>query len=154
MVQFYARNYDAAVRQLSGLVESAPQAMVPRVHLARTYCAIGKPDRALALLEGHQAPGPGVLNVPGWAYALLGRLDEARAQLARLEAMGRQGYGVGYDLAVIHAALGDRDAALAAIERAEGDLSQMVGFLNSEPALDPIRDDPRFRAVSRRLGLG
>ena len=155
LVQFYARDFDAAVRQLGSLVESAPKAMVlPRVHLARTYCALGQPERALALIEGYRGPAPGVLAAPGWAYALQGRIDEARAQLTRLGALGRQGFGVGYDLAVIHAALGDRDAALAAIERAEGDLSQMIGFLNSEPALDPIRDDPRFRAVSRRLGLG
>ena len=155
LVQFYARDYDAALRQLSGLADSAPPAMVlPRVHLARTYCALGQPERALALMEDYRGPGPGVLTTPGWAYALAGRVDDARGQLARLEALGRQGYGVGYDLAVIHAALGERDAALAAIERAEGDLSQMVGFLNSEPAFDSIRDDPRFRAVSRRLGLG
>lgn len=154
LVQFYARDFDAAFRQLNGLVESAPQAMVPRVHLARTCCATGQPERALALLEGHPGPAPGVLMVPGWSYALAGRVEDARRQIARLEALAGQGYGVGYDLAVIHAALGDRASALDAIERAERDLSQMIGFMNSEPALDSIRDDPRFRAVSRRLDLG
>jgi hypothetical protein len=50
--------------------------------------------------------------------------------------------------------LGDRARALDAIERGVSDHSQMQGYLNIEPALDPLRGDPRFRAVSRRLGLG
>ena len=39
-------------------------------------------------------------------------------------------------------------------ERAARDSSQWIGFLNSEPGLDSIRDEPRFRAVSRQIGLG
>ncbi len=78
----------------------------------------------------------------------------ARAEIDRVELRGSQGYGVGFDLALIHLELGDRDRALASLERGVDDHSQMQCYLNVEPALDPIRDEPRFQAISRRLGLG
>ena len=78
-----------------------------------------------------------------------GQRELAEVEVQRLEEKGARGIGVGFDLALVHAALGDRSRALHAIERAENDGSQMMGFLNSEPGLDLIRNDPRFRAVSR-----
>ena len=60
---------------------------------------------------------------------------------------------MGFELGLIYLDLGDRERALAALERGLDDHSQMQGYLNVEPALDPLRDDPRFRAVSRRLAL-
>jgi hypothetical protein len=84
----------------------------------------------------------------------MGRREQALAEIARLEAEGRKRFSVAFDLAMIHARLGNSDEALNELERAAGDLSQQFGFLNSEPALDSVRDDPRFRAVSRQIGLG
>ena len=66
---------------------------------------------------------------------------------------GSQGFGVGFDLALIHLELGERDRALDSLERGVDDHSQMQCYLNVEPALDSLRDEPRFRALSRRLGL-
>jgi hypothetical protein len=57
---------------------------------------------------------------------MLGNASGARAELARLDTPGEQGHGVGYDLALIHLALGEHDAAL---ERAAADHSQMMGYL-------------------------
>ncbi len=154
MIQYFARDYGAAYDQLAGLVEASPQASLPRHHLVRVHLARGEPRRALELLDGPPGPAPGSLSDLGCALALDGQVDAAKLEIARIEALGRQGFGVGYDLALIWTALGEHEQALAALERGLGDSSQMIGFLNSEPGLDPIRDEPRFRAVSRQLGLG
>jgi Flp pilus assembly protein TadD len=90
----------------------------------------------------------------GRAYALAGRSDAARAEIARLAELGAQEFGVRYDTALVHAALGEREPALAALEAALDDHSQMIGFLNVDPGFDGLRDEPRFRAVVQRLGLG
>jgi hypothetical protein len=116
--------------------------------------ASGDPQRAIAVLDGHDAPAPGALSNLGRAYAATGRKELATAEVRRLEDLGGQGFGVGFDLALIHVALGDTTSALEAIERAVHDGSQTIGFLNSEPGLDPIRDQSRFHDVSRQLGLG
>ncbi len=154
MVQTFAGNYDAAISQLVGLIDAAPQAVVARNHLARAYCLRGEPKEALRALDGYPQPAPGSFSNLGRAYALDGQVEAARREVERVEALGARGFGVGYDLSLVHAALGDRAAALDALERGVTDGSQTIGFLNCDPGLDSIRDDARFRAVSRQLGLG
>ena len=154
LILYLMRDYDAALAQLAGLVEAAPQALLARNHLGRVFCARGEAGKAVQVLEGHPGPVPGSFSNLGRAYALDGHVDAARREIARVEALGQRGFGVGFDLAIVHAALGERELAIAALERGEHDVSQMIGFLNSEPGLDSIRDEPRFRAVSQRLRLG
>jgi tetratricopeptide (TPR) repeat protein len=154
MVLSYARRLDAALEQLTGLVEAAPESPVARHHLARLHVFRGEPAAAIRLLEGFTARAPGGLANLGRAYALAGRTDDARAQVAQLQALGAGSFGAGYDLALIHAALGEREPALAALERALTDHSQMVGFINVDPGFDGLREEPRFRAVVDQLGLG
>lgn len=154
MIRYHLRDHDTARAQLTALVESTPEAFLPRRYLARLHAVSGDGEAALALLDGLPAGGPGALSDKGRALAAAGRLEAARAEIARLEELGRHGFGVGYDIALVQAALGEREAALAALERAPQDLSQMVGFLNCEPGLDLLRDDARVREVSRALGLG
>jgi DNA-binding winged helix-turn-helix (wHTH) protein/TolB-like protein/Flp pilus assembly protein TadD len=154
MVLSYAGRVDAALEQLQDLLEAAPDSPLIRHHLARLRIFRGEADDAIRLVEGFGAPAPGSLSNLGRAYALAGRADDARAELARLQALGARQFGVGCHAALIYAALGEREPALAALERSITDHSQMVGFTNVDPGFDTLRDDPRFRAVVERLGLG
>ena len=154
MVLSYAGRLDAALEQLAGLVEAAPESPVARHHLARLHIFRGEPLQAIRMLEGFHARAPGSLGNLGRAYALAGRADDARTQAAQLQALGTEGLGVGYDVALIRAALGEREPALAALEQSLTDHSQMVGFINVDPGFAGIRAEPRFRAVVGRLGLG
>ena len=154
LIQYFARNYDDAHARLSDLVRAAPQYPLARRFLARVQMVQGDASGAAALLEGHESElAPGSLSDLGRAFALSGNTDAARREIARIEALGTRGFGIGYDLALVHAALGDRDAALASLARGVGDGSQMIGFLNSDPGLDSIRDDARFTAISQQLRL-
>jgi len=154
MIRYYLRDYETAIAQLETVVEATPAAELPRRHLARIHIVRGNSDAALQLIEHLPEVGPGCFGDRGRAYATAGRIDEARAELAKMDALARKGFGVSYEAALVHVALGDKEATLAALERALRDSSQLIGFLNSEPALDPVRDEPRFRAVSQALGLG
>jgi DNA-binding winged helix-turn-helix (wHTH) protein/TolB-like protein/Tfp pilus assembly protein PilF len=152
-VQYHARQFDAARRQLGRIVEAAPGAVLPRQFLARVLLAQGDAAEVVRLLEGRNEPAPGSYSSLGRAYAMTGNAAAARAEIARVEDEGRKGFGVGFDLALLHLALGDTNAAYPALERAVDDCSQMLGYLNVDAALDPIRDEPRVRAIARRLGL-
>lgn len=154
LVLGYAGRLGPALVQLQDLAEAAPQAPVVRHHLARLHIFRGEPVEAIRLLEGFKAPAPGSLSNLGRAYALAGRADDARAEAARLQQLAQQGFGVGYDMALIYAALGERERTLAALESALTDHSQMIGFINADPGFDSLREEPRFRAVVARLGLG
>jgi Flp pilus assembly protein TadD len=153
-IRYFARAYDDAERELSRIVEAAPQAALPRQFLAHVLLIRGKGAEVQRLLEGRNDPAPTAYSNLARAYAQTGNVPAARAEIDRLEALGSQGFGVGFDLALIHLELGDRDRALDSLDRAVDDHSQTLSYLNVEPALDSIRSDPRFRAVSRRLALG
>lgn len=152
-IEYFARRYDSARHRLSGILESAPDAVLPRQFLARVLLALGQGQAVLRLLGGRNETAPGSFSNLGRAYAQVGEVDAARQEIARVEGLGAQGFGVGFDLALMHLSLGENDRALAALERAVDDHSQMIGYLNVEPALEPIRADTRFRAVAKRIGL-
>jgi DNA-binding winged helix-turn-helix (wHTH) protein/TolB-like protein len=155
MLEYYARDYDGARTRLTSLVEAVPQSSLARRHLVRVLLIQGEVGKALELLRGHEAePAPGHLSDMCRALALDGQIDAARREIDRIETLGSSGFGIGYDLALIALAFNDHERALTALERAVTDGSQQIGFLNSDPVLDPIRDHARFREVSRRLGLG
>jgi hypothetical protein len=58
-----------------------------------------------------------------------------------------------YSVALVHCGLGDRDQALAWLEKAYVERSDYMPYLNREPMLDGLRSDPRFAALVRRVGL-
>lgn len=150
----FAGRLAEAREELESVVEIAPREPLPRHFLARVQNAMGNGAAALRTIDGVTDPGPGSYSNAGRAFALLSRTSEARAEIARVAALGERGFGVGYDLALMHIALGDRDAALDALERALEPPSLMIGYLNSEPGFASLRDEPRFRSLSRRIGLG
>ena len=110
-------------------------------------------DAAIRLLEGYAPRAPAGLPNLGRAYAMAGRTDDARAELARLQALGAEGIGVGYHVAQILATLGEREAALDALESGMADRSQQMGWLRLEPAFALLRDEPRFKGLVERLRL-
>ncbi len=58
-----------------------------------------------------------------------------------------------YDMAIAHLGLGDSDSALAFLDEAYKECSSWMAYLNVEPRLDPLRGDPRFADLLRRVGL-
>jgi len=153
LMRYHARQFDAARRQLSAVLESVPGAVLARQFLARVLLAQGDAEAVIRLLDGRNDPAPGSYSNLGRAYALIGNLDGARKELAYAVSEGAKGFGVNFDVALLHLALGERERALAALEGAVDDGSQMIGYINVDPALDPIRSEPRVRAVARRIGL-
>ena len=64
--------------------------------------------------------------------------------LASLEATARERYVSSYAIALVHLGLSDFDAAFAALARACEERAGYLVYLNVDPAVDPIRNDPRF----------
>ena len=85
----------------------------------------------------------------GGALAAGGRTAEARALLAELRA--RREYVPPYDVALLLAALGEREAALSGLERAYEERNALLWFRIHLPAFDPLRGEPRWIALSEKL---
>ena len=87
------------------------------------------------------------------ALAILNRRDEAEEILLRLEEDARQHYVRHEILAMGYAALGNADAAFACLERAIQARSAGLIYIHLDPSYEPLRGDPRFDALVRRIGL-
>jgi hypothetical protein len=86
----------------------------------------------------------------GAAYAKGGQREKAQAILKRLEARKEYVSGALVDL---YMALGEHEKAFAALERAYAAHDNQLQFLRVNPNLDPLRSDPRFKDLLRRVGL-
>jgi TolB-like protein/Flp pilus assembly protein TadD len=88
----------------------------------------------------------------GQLGAIMGRREEATQALATLEELGKHQYVESYYRALLYISLGQKEAAISALEQAyaehDGD---DIGTIKVDPLLDSLRGDPRFEALVQRV---
>lgn len=96
-----------------------------------------------------------MMQIAGYAYARLGRHDDARKMIGRLKELEKSEYVINYFVATIYAGLGDKEAAFVELQKAEreGDW-RMTSHIKADFMLDEMRSDARFKELLRRLNLG
>jgi len=147
---YHTRHFQEAIDHARALLASQPRFDAARVLLIRALVANGDVKAALQQLPLRFSEVP-FTSEDGLVYAHAGRRDEALAQIERLERRAKEGYGMGYEIAVIYAALGDKEKACAALLRSLTDHSQWIGWMKLDPRMDPLRDQPCFAEAQRRL---
>jgi len=88
-----------------------------------------------------------------FSLAKAGRRAEALAEREKLIAESAGRYVPNIGLAIIHAALGEPDEALAWLEKDFAERSLFPPFYAWDPVFDDLRDDPRFADLVRRVAL-
>ena len=155
-VAFQGRDYEAAAEHARRAIALDPEFWIGYVQLAQACEQLGRHDAALEAL-GNAARFSGgnskALSFRGHLLAAAGRTAEAREVLKTLEATARQRYVPPYAMALVHAGLGERDAALARLEEAYQARDVHLIFLPVDPKWDSYRDDPRFRSLVERCGF-
>ncbi|MGO8757469.1 MAG: TPR end-of-group domain-containing protein [Terracidiphilus sp.] len=97
--------------------------------------------------------GPYTLGHLGNAYARAGQVAAAKRCISELQQRVKK-YGVGrYEIALVYAGIGDKDSAFAWLEDAYRAHDVGLVYLKVDPCLDPLRSDPRFDDLLRRVGL-
>ena len=94
-----------------------------------------------------------VLEMLAGAYVAWGKKDEAKKVLAELHDLAGRQYVCAYEVATVHAGLGDREATLQWLEKGYKERADCMAWSASDPKLDGMESDPRFQDVLRRLGL-
>jgi TolB-like protein/Tfp pilus assembly protein PilF len=152
-----AGDYERVPEQLRHALVLSPGNVRVRYQLGITYVAMGRFDAAIRELElavrvphGHNSRFEAYL---GYAYAVAGRSDDARAILQELESHRRDQYVSSFGIALIHDALGERARALAALERACQDRAVEFSLLAQYPRFKTIASEPGYHAVMRQVGL-
>jgi eukaryotic-like serine/threonine-protein kinase len=144
---YYARQFDQAIRLWRELRKADPGINWVYYSLGMAELQKGSPKKALAEFENAaRLPGGATLGTFGRAcvYAAGGQKEKAEAELQALIERSKQAYVPFYYLAVISAAMGDKEKAFGylAMSYAERDAEQV--YLKYDPMLDPLRDDSRF----------
>lgn len=153
---YYSRDYDGAVRQFRHVAQIDPNFSMAHFRLGLTYAQQGKLDAALdeLMLSKSLSNDRDVVAALGRVHAMRGERDAAHAAIAELHERSRDTFVSPYQMAVIYVALGETATALEWLEKALVDKSYWIIYLNVDPALDPLRSDPRFEDLRRRAGLG
>jgi TolB-like protein/DNA-binding winged helix-turn-helix (wHTH) protein/Tfp pilus assembly protein PilF len=142
-----------AIERLQKTLEIDPKFARAYATLGFAYSRQGDWPRAVALLERAVSLSGGEPHpLLGYAYGVTGRRREAREVLSRLETLSRDHYVVPQSIALVHLGLGDKDQAMAWLERAYEERGfELLGF--SGGYFDRLRDDPRFQDLRRRMRL-
>ncbi len=155
LIHYAARDYERAVEQYEVLLRIAPEHLHAHTFIALAETHRGRDDEALAALARADPRGtsPVATAVRGFIHARSGRPEEARRLLDMLNEWAGPQPVVEKQRAVIHIGLGEHDLALDALERGIEEPTQQMRLLRIDPFSDPLREDPRFRAILRRVGL-
>jgi tetratricopeptide (TPR) repeat protein len=147
---YFARQYDQTLKQTRRAFELDPKADAHWT-LGVIYREKGMYQDAIREFEQERG-NVYVLAHLGNAYARAGRITEARETIARLkERVGKQ--NVTYGIALVYAGLGEKDEAFAWLEKAYKARDKGLTSLKIDQCLDPLRSDPRFQDLLRRVGL-
>ena len=85
--------------------------------------------------------------------ARMGNRAEALKMLDRLQELSKHRYVSSYWTATVYIGLGDKENALAALEKAYEDRYFLMIWINGDPLFDSLRSEPRFIDLERRIGL-
>lgn len=152
---YLARRYDEAIEQLRKAVDLDTNYWVSHVLLGRCYEQTGKPKEAVAAFEkARQVENsiPEVLAALGHGYAVAGRRAEALKIIRELQERSKKEFVPSYAIATIYTGLGMKEQAIQYLIKSFEEGSFYMIHLKVEPILDPLRADPRFSDVVRRVG--
>jgi serine/threonine protein kinase/tetratricopeptide (TPR) repeat protein len=151
---YQARRYDESIAQAHYLLQNEPLYGSARFILSWALRRIGaygeaveEAQKALELL----GEIPMFRAALGSAQAEAGQTEGARSILAELDAQAAERYVTPYHRALLRISLGEHDEALALLEQAVALSEPWVVWLGTEPQLDPLCNDSRFRDLLRRL---
>jgi eukaryotic-like serine/threonine-protein kinase len=156
---FAARDYDQSVRLAQKFLASQPDDPWELSILGWDYEQKRMPEQAVAKFKRavevtKDTPFNSIyLAALGHAYALAGNRREAEKVLQTLSDRIKKSYVSPFDLALIHAALGEKDKAFVLLDKAVAERSTFLVYSKWEPRLDPLRSDPRFEQILKQIGL-
>lgn len=152
----FARQYDEAIAQYKKTLEIDDS--FPPVHadLAVTYARTGRRNEAFAEInKAIELNGrlPAYVAIIGGIHAKFDEKIEANKMLQELMTRAKTEYVAPHDIALLYVGLGDKEKALAWLEKAVSERDFSILSIKAAPAWDSLRGDPRFDELLRRIGL-
>jgi len=154
-ILLFSRQYDRAIEQFRSVLRKDPNFGRAGIIWA-AYVEKRMFTQALAQIESwHRlnGEGPWYWSWQAYIYGRAGQLERARRELEKLEKVSRHEQVNPVIMLWAHLGVGDKEEALADLEKAYSEHFVILATLKVEPAFDPLRSDPRFQDLLRRVGL-
>lgn len=151
---YFARRYDEAIESLKKTLEMDPGYVPAYLYLGYAYTDKGLFSQAITSFQQAIKFGNETTSIHiylGYAYAKSGQREQAEKILNDL--LSSNQYVSPGELATLYTGLGDKERALTTLEKAFAARDLQLQFLGVDPAFDPLRSDPRFVDLLRRVRL-
>jgi tetratricopeptide (TPR) repeat protein len=157
LILYEGRQYDQAIIKARKALELEPNDGATHSRLGDIYLQKGMPKEALAEFQYNLSPkeraeppaDPDLIR----AYAAAGNRREAQRLLVRLKQQSKREYISPWCIARAYVALGENEEALVWLQKGFEDYAGGMERLRVEPDFDPLRSDPRFRELLRRMNF-
>ena len=151
----YQAKYEAAREQVSKALELDPNFYLAHFALGWIDIEAGKFSAAIPEIEKARVTDspPFIAGWLGYAYAAAGERGKAEAMIAELNQMSSRRFVSPFCTAIIYLGLGDKRRALDGLEKAYEARSQWLTFLRVDKVYDPLRSDPRFIELLKKVHL-
>jgi TolB-like protein/cytochrome c-type biogenesis protein CcmH/NrfG len=155
-IYYNARQFDAAIAQARRTIEQYPTYPLAYIWLGSAYReekmykdALEQFAQAGKLSGNH----PAITALYGHTLALSGDSAGARRALADLQHLSKTRYVSALYFAGVYTGLGEKSMALDWLDKAYKERNDRLVYLNVDPMADPLRSEPRFQDLMKRLHL-
>lgn len=150
-------HYDEALRQVQATMQLDDHFAPAHQTLGWIYLHIGRQKEAIREFESAlKLSGSRDMDLQldlAFGYAVSGRRDEARKVLDRFQKLHEQGVVPSASVAILLGALDEPNQAFAWMEKAYQERDPQLTYLKAGRRFEPLRSDPRFEQLVRRVGL-
>ncbi len=156
LAYYCAEQFDSAIGQFRKVLEADPDNATVRLMLADAYACAGQREKAIEGCEQALRLGLGAAAhrlLAAAAYAKIGKTEEARKILQEVESAWKPGDPMSHLIGIVHARLGEKDAAFEWLEKAFQERANFLVYFKVHPLFDVLRGDPRFDALVKRIGI-
>ena len=153
---YFARRFDESIEVSKKVLEMEPNFSIAHIRLERAYAEKGLYTEAIKeFQEFGRLSGDTALATASIGNALA-RAGDASGAIRRLRELSRLSSRMSVSPAcfvLVHLGLGDKDQAFSWLEKAYKERSDFFLHLKVDPLFDPIRPDPRYGVLLKRMGL-
>jgi TolB-like protein/thioredoxin-like negative regulator of GroEL len=154
VIYFFDRQYDRAIEELQKVLRDHPDFSTAHWGLGLAYAQKGNFAEALPEIEkAAQRRGTNSLASLAHLYGLMGRKKEANDILSELKKRAEKQDVSDYQIALVYIGLGEKEAAVEALEQAYRERSTLMSYLKMDPRLDPLRDNSKFQELLRNMNF-
>ena len=149
----YLKQYDKAIEHLNNALEIDPDNTLCRNNLGLAYVQKGMFEKGLAEMKRAEIHAPVSYGDLAYAYVRAGKPDEAKKLLVDLLNPEEKRSVSPIALAGVYANIGEKEKAIECLEKAYEEGSGYLRAINGDFVFDPLRDEPGFKAILKKMGL-